>query len=399
MRNSWRVTMALFALTGVIESLAFGHLGAFTPLFLEQLRVPAGSITTWTGVLGALGFVLGLPLLPFWGVWADRYGRKLIIARSAYVEAVLFTLAALSVNVWMLAFARFLSGFVLGNTGVMLAAQSESTPRARLGTAIALVTTGPVLGQALGPALGGQLVERIGIRGLLGLDAALTALIAVMLTVVLREEHRPPSTQTSVWEGIKLALHNIVDQPLVVRLFVLDFVVVLGSTVAAPYVPLRIKELYNTPHLPSTIGWVLTASGLAMALTTPLWGRLSDRWGFLRVLRVAVVALGLALLGQALSATLASFAGWRIAQGLVQGGTSATVIALIATRIPPERRASVLNFSRLPAQLSWFIGPLLGAAAAHWSLSAVFGLGAALLAGAVALLVLGNVEGGQRAVS
>src|SRR5215813_9089340 len=119
--NDWRALLLLFVLAGVIESQAFGHLGAFTPLFLQELLVPQPEIATWTGVLSALGFVLGLPLLPFWGVWADRFGRKLIIVRSAYIEGILFTVAALSPNVWVLAVARFMTGFVLGNTGVMLA--------------------------------------------------------------------------------------------------------------------------------------------------------------------------------------------------------------------------------------------------------------------------------------
>src|SRR5258707_9985883 len=114
--NDWRALLALFTLAGVVESQAFGHLGAFTPLFLPQLGVAGREVPTWTGILSALGFVIGLPLLPFWGVWADRYGRKLIIVRSAYVEGVLFTVAGLSPNVWVLALARLLSGFVLGNT-------------------------------------------------------------------------------------------------------------------------------------------------------------------------------------------------------------------------------------------------------------------------------------------
>lgn len=388
MRNSWRSTMILFAVTGVIESLAFGHLGAFTPLFLAQLNVPAASISSWTGVLGALGFVLGLPLLPFWGVWADRYSRKLIIIRSAYIEAVLFAIAAMSVNVWMLALARFLSGFVLGNTGVMLAAQAETTPRQRIGTAIALISAGPVLGQALGPVLGGQIVEYVGIRALLGFDALLTGLIGVVLTVVLRENPRPPSDATSVWASILAAGRNIFEQPLVVRLFALDFAIVLGVTMAGPFVPLRIEALYQGDRLASMIGWVLTLSGLGMALSTPLWGRMSDRWGFSRVLRLAVIGVGVALAGQALSVTLASFGGWRVAQGLVQGGTSATITALIATHIAAERRTSVLNFSRLPAQLAWFVGPLLGAAVARVSLPGVFGVAAGLLALATVLVLV-----------
>ena len=393
MRNSWRVTMALFALTGVIESLAFGHLGAFTPLFLRELGVAETAIPRWTGILGSLGFVLGLPLLPFWAVWADRYGRKLIIVRSAYVEAVLFGLAALSQNVWMLVAARFLTGFVLGNTGVMLAAQSETTPRQRIGTALGLISAGPVLGMALGPVIGGEVVYQVGIRALLGLDAALTLLMGIVLTVTLREAPRPPIAQTSVWASIGAAGRNIVQQPVVVRLFVLDFLISLAVTMAGPYIPLRIEELYRGDALARTIGRVLTVSGLAMAVTTPFWGRLGDRIGFLRVLRVAVIGVAVACAGQALSVTLWQFGGWRLLQGLLQGGTSAMVIALITVVVAQERRAAVLNFARLPAQLSWFLGPLAATAVAQFSLSAVFGAGAVLLAGAALLLWLPGVLG------
>ncbi len=58
-------------LAGIVESQAFGHLNAFTPLFLQQLHVPQSEIPTWTGILAALAFVIGLPLLPFWGICQD----------------------------------------------------------------------------------------------------------------------------------------------------------------------------------------------------------------------------------------------------------------------------------------------------------------------------------------
>ena len=68
-RNDWRVLLALFIIAGIVESQAFGHLSAFTPIYLDTLGVPPEQISTWTGILSALAFVIGLPLLPFWGVW------------------------------------------------------------------------------------------------------------------------------------------------------------------------------------------------------------------------------------------------------------------------------------------------------------------------------------------
>src|SRR2546423_898005 len=183
--NDWRRTMVLFALTGMVESLAFGHLSAFTPIYLRELKVPEHAIPYWTGVLSALAFVIGLPLLPFWGVWADRYGRKLLVVRSSVVAAAVLALAGASTDVHMLAIARLLAGFVFGNTGIMMAIQADITPRERLGTTVAFVSAGSPIGMAIGPYLGGQIVDRWGVRPLLFGDAVLTMALVLALILLL----------------------------------------------------------------------------------------------------------------------------------------------------------------------------------------------------------------------
>jgi MFS transporter, DHA1 family, multidrug resistance protein len=55
-------------------------------------------------------------------VWAERYGRIPIIARSAFVEMVVFAVLWFAQNRWEAAFGLLLVGFQLGNTGVMLTA-------------------------------------------------------------------------------------------------------------------------------------------------------------------------------------------------------------------------------------------------------------------------------------
>ena len=69
------------------------------------------------GMFSALIFVVGMPLVPLWGVWADKYSRKVVIVRSALVEAVVFAGVALSREPWQLAVSMLLIGFQLGNTG------------------------------------------------------------------------------------------------------------------------------------------------------------------------------------------------------------------------------------------------------------------------------------------
>lgn len=375
-RNDWRRTTALFALTSLIESLAFGHLSAFTPLFLQELRVPFESVPFWTGFLSALAFVIGLPLLPFWGVWADRYGRKLMIVRSSVVAALIYALTAASTGLWMLALTRLLAGFVFGNTGIMMALQAEITPREKLGTAVALISAGPPVGMAAGPYLGGIVVERWGIRTLLYLDAALTLVVIAALALMLREEPRSQEPPQSTREGVIQALRGIVTSPSVSRLFAVIFLLAFGLSATFPYVPILIQELHRGPGLERTIGALLTVTGVTMALLTPLWGRAGDRAGHLGLFRFCAAATAVCLAGHALSTTTSQVAVWRIAIGIFLGGLNALNVVLLAFYTPPDRRSSVLNLSLLPQQLAWFLGPLAGSAASWISLGAPFWLGA-----------------------
>lgn len=385
-RSDWRVLLAVFTVAGVVESQAFGHLGAFTPLFLQELHVPGGQVATWTGILSALGFVIGIPLLPFWGIWADRYGRKLIIVRSAYVEGVVFTIAAFSPNVWVLAVARFLSGFVFGNTGVMLALLADRTPRKRLGLAVGIASAGFPLGASIGPYVGGLIAQGPGIRTLLFIDGCLSAAVGIMLTLIIREKRRVHVSGTST-RLLLAALRDITASPTVARLFLLYFIAMYGLSQVNPFVPILLQRLYHGPmsHLPTVIGTTLTASGIAMAVTTPLWGKLGDLIGRWRVLPICLGAVGLGLATGGLVASLLSLQAAIVWVGLFQGGIGTTVIALLALLAPEERRASILNFSLLPSQLSWFIGPITGAALAGVWLQLPFLTGALALGAAVVL--------------
>jgi len=388
--NSWVVLLLVFTLAGVVESQAFGHLNAFRPLYLQQLGVPAPNIPTWTGVLAALGFVIGLPLLPFWGVWADRYSRKLIIVRSAYVEGIMFTVAALAPNVWVLAVAQLFSGFVLGNTGVMLAMLADVTPRKRLGMAVGIASAGFPIGSSIGPFFGGLIAQGPGIRVLLGVDAGLSALMGVVLTIIVREELHKSRTGETVGRMLRAAVHAIVSSPIVLRLFILYFLAMYGYSLASPFIPILLQKWYvgDARELAGVIGLTLTLAGIAMAIMTPIWGRIGDTAGRWIVLPICLAGIMVGLSVAALAHSLLPLQLDIIGMGLFQGGIGTTVLALLALLSPEERRAPILTFSLLPAQLSWFVGPITGAALSRVSLTLPFIAGACSLAVALTFAIL-----------
>ena len=307
----------------------------------------------------------------------------MIIVRSAYVEGVLFTVAAFSPNVWVLALSRLLVGFVFGNTGVMLAMLADVTPRKRLGLAVGIASAGFPLGSSIGPFLGGLVVQGPGIRTLLFTDACLSALMGLVLTLAMHEERRATRPGGTVMGMLRASVRDIVRTPVVLRLFVLYFIAMYGITLINPYVPILLQRLYRgpAPQLATTIGTTLTLAGIAMAVTTPLWGRAGDLLGRWRILPVIILGVAIGIGVQGAAQTLIWLQTGIVVVGLFQGGIGTTVIALLALIAPEERRASILNLSLLPMQLSWFVGPMTAALLTTIMLRLPF------IAGVIALVV------------
>src|SRR5918998_749655 len=161
-RQDWRSLFAVFWLPSTVESLGVSQIFAFLPTYLREVGVSESDRLPFVGLFGALIFVVGAPLVPLWGVWADKYSRKAVIVRSAIVEAIVFAAVALSREPWQLAASLLLIGLQLGHTGVMLAGIRDVAPSPRLGLAIAAFGAAGPIGWAIGPALGGLLVDGLG---------------------------------------------------------------------------------------------------------------------------------------------------------------------------------------------------------------------------------------------
>src|SRR6267378_1778870 len=190
--SSWITLLVLFGIASTVEAFTVSHVFRFMPLYLATVHVPPPDVPAWTGYLNAAFFLFGLPLVPFWGVWSERYGRVPIIARSAFVEMVVFAVLWLAQNRWQAAFGLLLVGFQLGNTGVMLTALRAVTPTRRVGLAISLFGVSPSLGFALGPSIGGSLVDHsvLNLHTLFALDAVMSLGAGLLLIGLAREGRR-----------------------------------------------------------------------------------------------------------------------------------------------------------------------------------------------------------------
>ena len=381
----------MYWIASFVEGLGVAQIYAFLPNRLTEVGVATADVPHFVGVLGALFFLTGLPFIPLWGVWADKYSRKAVIIRSALVEAVVFGVIAASVAPWQLVVGMLLVGFQLGNSGVMIAAIRDVTPRHRLGLAIGLFAASSPLGFGAGPAIGAFMVDQLHLAssGVFALAAVLSVGVALLLAVASREV-RPEVVPTG--STIRLAfgaVRGVMSDSIVRWLFVIYGVVFVGRQMAAQYITVLVHTVEHTSFgVAGSVGLVLGLATLIGAAVSPVGGWVADRLGFRPVLVGAIAGVAVAFVILPLGSTvvwLAVFYSLAIASQAIVG---AMVSGLVATEAPAERRSATLNLIYLPLYIGGIAGPAIGAVAVTGGVSVVFFVAAAFVAGATVLALV-----------
>jgi DHA1 family multidrug resistance protein-like MFS transporter len=387
----WRPLLAYYWITSFIEGLGVSQIYAFLPNRLLEVGVARPDVPHLVGLLGAIFFLTGLPIIPLWGVWADKYSRKAVIIRSALVEAVVFGVIAASSTPWQLFVGMLLVGFQLGNTGVMMAAIRDATPRHRLGLALGIFAASSPLGFGAGPILGSFMIDHLHLASgmVFAVAAALSVAVAVLLAVA-SSEVRPEVVP--VGGTVRLAfeaVRGVMSDSIVRWLFLVYGLVFLGRQMSTQYLSLLVHEVEHTSiEVAGSVGLVLGVATVAGAAFSPIGGWIADRLGFRVVLVTAIAGMAVAFGLLPVGSTVAWLA---VAYGLAiafQSVVGAMVSGLLATEAPPDRRSATLNLIYLPLYAGGVAGPAIGAGVVTSGLRSVFYVAAAVLAAAAVAAVL-----------
>jgi len=400
----WRRLLALYWITSFVEGLGVSQIYAFMLNRLKDVGMPDGDIPHFVGLLGSLFFLTGLPLIPLWGVWADKYSRKAVIVRSALVEAVVFGIIASSQQTWQLVVGMLLVGFQLGNSGVMMAAIHDVTPRGRLGLAMGLFAASSPLGFGAGPAIGAFMIDQLhaGSASVFYLASLLSVGIAVMLAAFSSEVRPEVVPQGSIIRLAYAAVRGVMADGTVRWLFVIYGLVFVGRQMSAQYMSLLVHDVELTPlAVAGSVGLVLGTAPIIGAALSPSGGWIADRLGFRPVLVAAIAGIAVAFAALAVAPNvywLALLYGLAIAFQAVVG---AMVSGILATEVPAARRSATLNLIYLPLYLGGIAGPAIGASVVTAGLRPVFYVSAAVLGVGcvVAVMFARRVSAGARSGS
>jgi EmrB/QacA subfamily drug resistance transporter len=135
------------------------------------------------------------------------------------------------------------------------------------------------------------------------------------------------------------------------------FVAILSSTVVSTALPRIIGDLGGSQ---SAYTWVVTSTLLALTVTTPIWGKLSDLFD-----RKLLVQTGLVLyVGGSVLAGLSQSTGFliacRVVQGIGVGGLTALVQVILSDLVSPRERGRYAGYLGAGVGVGTVAGPLIG---------------------------------------
>lgn len=169
-----------------------------------------------------------------------------------------------------------------------------------------------------------------------------------------------------------------------VALWFAEFTAIFGFSFAFPFLSIFISQDLGVSQGHDLDLWTAAAgsvSGLTMAIASPIWGVLGDRYGrkpmLIRSMLGGAITVGLIFFVQ----TPIQLVALRFIQGATSG-TVAAATALVAVETPRQRVGWALGVVTSAVALGSAIGPVVGGLAA-----AAFGLRLVFLGGGILLLI------------
>ena len=182
-----------YAWAALLVGLGGGFATVLPTAFVKAMGLDYSN-TTWMALAMAMSAAACAPILGRLGDFIGR-GRTLLLGVGVYTLGSVLT--ALARGLWFMLFARFLTG--IGSAAiapVVLSYIVTKFPREKMAKGFSLYMLISSVGVAVGPTLGGILLERWDWRGMMWVCCAICAVVLLLCLVGLKGESEPQAHPT-----------------------------------------------------------------------------------------------------------------------------------------------------------------------------------------------------------
>ncbi|MGM1018099.1 MAG: MDR family MFS transporter [Actinomycetota bacterium] len=135
------------------------------------------------------------------------------------------------------------------------------------------------------------------------------------------------------------------------------FVSMIATTVVSTSLPVIVHDLGGDQ---AAYTWVVTATLLTTAISTPIWGKLADLMNRKLLIQIALVIFVLATAAAGFAQDTGTLIAFRAIQGLGGGGLAALSQVIMADIISPRERGRYMGLFGAVMAVATVGGPLLG---------------------------------------
>ncbi|ETA80066.1 MFS transporter [Youngiibacter fragilis] len=312
------------------------------PKFADSL----GAAPLIVGVVTSSFSISALLIKPFSGPAIDSFNKKYVLLMANLFIAIAYYGYSISSSVQTIIIFRLLHGFGLGFTVIAcLTLVSEAVPDSKLTSGIAVFSIAAAVAQAIGPGLGLALSRQFGYRLTfqIGMSVMLIAAFAVLALDNSKKSNVP----------FKVSYKNIYAKEALIPAIIMFFL-------AAVYVNINsYLVLYAMEVNVTNIGLFYTVNAIVLLISRPIIGRLSDRFGVIRVLPLAIVFYGISLVMISYSNSIERFILAAVISAFGYGACQPIIQSLCMKSVTRDRRGSASATSYYGTDLGYLIGPLL----------------------------------------
>lgn len=313
----------------------------------------------WTGVTGSASGLTSAVVSPFWGILADRYGRKSMLLRAMIGGGLSVGLFALARSPLDLLILRILQGAASGTVAASTTLVATGTPRENVGRAMGVLSSAVALGSAVGPLAGGLAANYIPLRYVFLGGGALLLIAVVPVFVGVREA---PFVRRVKEEGTGMVAVLRLTGPgallAIAVLLVSQSLLQIAWSGGQPLISLRLLQLAPGSAAAAT-GLAFAASGVASAISGIGYSRVAQGWGYRWLAAVASLLAAVSLLAMGLAPSVVLVVAASFLAGLCVGAALPAITAMLGLETPREVQGRVFGFSASASALGFGLGPLL----------------------------------------
>lgn len=368
----------------------------FISLYIETFgNYSTTYVQHWSGWTFAITFVTAFIFSPIWGRIGDLYGRKKILIFSGVGMGISIFLMGYVTSVWQLFTLRLVMGVFTGFISMSQAFITTQTPKEIAGKVMGTLQTGSITGSLMGPLLGGILADTFGYANTFKWTSISIFISAFLVMFVTERKLNSKAGAKTSYTSKEVLLH-IFQNPVLLTVLLISALIQIAHFSIQPILSLYVSELHGPENLAFFAGIAFSAAGLGNLLMARQWGRIADRYGYIKILIILLFMAGIFYLPGGFINSFWQLVLIRFILGVTIGGIIPVRIAYIRQKAPIAMQGEVLGYSTSLRFLGNIIGPIFGGIlSGYFGFSSVF-ITTSLLLIASGFILLASMKRQQR---